>query len=77
MSTKTKAILKKMGIKGRKDESGREQPAFYGRSVKGGGLNIKQFITPKHVLSYSHNKHSSNGDVGRKVEIKKRKDTNL
>lgn len=73
-----KKILNKVGIKGRKDEQGKEQPAFYGRSVKGGGMNIKQLVTPKHVISLSKNSSGSNGDVhGWKVGHKKRKETNL
>jgi hypothetical protein len=62
MNAKTKALEKKK---------------LYTRHVKSGGMNIRQLITPNHVFSYSHNKNWSNGDVGRKISIQKRKDTNL
>ena len=61
----------------RTTEGGHKTPAIYGRSVKGGGMNIKQLVLPKHVATYSHNKSHANGDVGRKFEIKKRDKTNL
>lgn len=74
MSIKSKALEKFKHY--RQTEEGKK-PAIYGRSVKGGGMNIKQLVLPKHVLSYSHNKSRMNGDIGRKIEIKKRDKTNL
>lgn len=71
------AIKSKVGLGGRTNEEGQHKAPFYGRSVKGGGMNIKQLVTPSHVISYSHNKSASNGDVGRKIKFQDRKSTNL
>lgn len=70
-------LLEKMGIKGRRTEEG-NKPAFYARSVKGGGMNMKQVVTPKNVYTLSKNTSRSAGDVhGWKVEKKERNKTNL
>lgn len=52
--------------------------AIYARSVKGGGMNIKQLIAGKHVFSLTKNKSASNGEKhGWRYKHKKRKDTDL
>ena len=55
-----------------------EKKKFGTRSVKGGGMNIKQVYTPKHVFTLSKNSSGSNGDIhGWKLEHKKRDKTNI
>ena len=61
----------------RQTEEGKK-PMVYGRSVKGGGMNIKQVVGPKNVYTLSKNSSGNNGDVhGWKVSKKARKETNL
>ena len=61
----------------RQTEEGKK-PMIYGRSVKGGGMNMKQVIGPKNVYTLSKNTSGSNGDVhGWKIGKKARKETNL
>lgn len=61
----------------RKTEDG-HAPYAYGRSVKGGGMNIKQLVLGKKVYQASKNTSRSAGDVhGWKLERKDRSKTNL
>jgi len=59
-------------------EKALEKKKFGVRSVKGGGMNIKQLITPKHVFSVTSNSSGSNGDIHKfRFSHKKRSETNL